>query len=210
MSINATDKGGDYTPVPAGNYVARCVSMVHIGTIVENYGNELKKQNKVRLSFETPEDTKEFVAGEGQKPYLISKDFTLSMSEKSNLRKFLVSWRGKDFTKEEAKSFDVTKLLGKPCMLNVIHKTSAQGRTYADISSISTLPKKLICPDQINPSFELNYEDQWSVEKFNSLPDFIKDKMKLSEEYRTVMNPEHVNTPTDDESAEEINDDLPF
>jgi hypothetical protein len=47
---------------------------------------------------------------------VISKEFTLSMHEKSTLRQFLESWRGKAFTEKEALSFDVTALIGKPCL----------------------------------------------------------------------------------------------
>jgi len=55
MSIIAKAGGG--TPrelVPAGSHVARCYSMIHIGTIETTYMDETKLQNKVRLTFEIP------------------------------------------------------------------------------------------------------------------------------------------------------------
>jgi hypothetical protein len=205
MSIIANNTGGDFKPVPAGTYVARCFSMIQIGTVVEEYNGESKEQNKVRISWELPTEKKVFAEEKGEQPYSVSKDFTLSMHEKSNLRKFLESWRGKGFTEDEAKSFDVTKLLGKPCMISVIHKVSKQGKTYAEISSVSTLPKGLECPEQINPNFEFTFCPFDQV-KFDSLAEWIKDKIKTSKEYKLVMQPGHTET----EESTVVDDDLPF
>ena len=198
MSIYATNTGTNYTPVPAGSHVARCYSMIQIGTITESFQGKEKTLNKVRVTWELPNEKKVFKEENGEQPYSISKDFTLSMHEKSNLRKFLEGWRGKAFNEEQAKSFDVTKLLGVPCMLSIIHKTSKDGNLYAEINSVSGLPKGLICPDQINPSFELSFENFDEI-KFELLPDWLKDKIKTSMEYRKLMNPEH--TEAHDESA---------
>lgn len=210
--ITATNSGGgDYTPVPAGTYVARCYSMIHIGTVEENIMGESKWLNKVRISWELPTETKVFKEENGEQPYVISKEFTLSMNEKANLRKFLEGWRGKGFTEDEAKAFDITVLLGKPCMLSVIHKTSKKGNIFAEISSCSALPKGLVCPDQINEMLELNYTDNWSNREYSKLPQFIKDKMSQSKEFKAMMNPEVIDMPnTGDEHPQYNADDLPF
>lgn len=43
MSITATNEGGvNYAPLEAGTYPARCYSMVHIGTIQEEFQGEKK------------------------------------------------------------------------------------------------------------------------------------------------------------------------
>lgn len=208
MAIIATNSGGSsFTPIEAGNYPARCYQMIHIGTIEENILGTVKKLNKVRLTWELPTEMKEWKEGEGEKPAIISKDFTLSMNEKATLRKMLASWRGKDFSEEEAKAFDVTKLLGVACLVNVIHKPSKDGsKTYAEIGSISPLPKGMTCDPQINPSAALSY-DAFDSQLFESLPDFIKDKIKSSDEYKAMKHPHHTQAPdgngTDD-------DNLPF
>lgn len=211
MAITATNEsGGNYTPVEAGTYAARCYSMVHIGTVTENIQGKDKTLNKVRISWELPTELKEFKEGEGEKPYVISKDFTLSLNEKATLRKFLDSWRGKGFTEDEAKSFDITKLLGVACMLSVTHKTSGAGKTYAEISSVSPVMKGLSVPAQINPSFELNY-DNFNFEAFNTLPEFIRKKMEESVEYKNLINNLEMNELESKKNAQsEQNDDLPF
>lgn len=208
MSIMANNSGTNYAPVPAGTYAARCYSMIHVGTVLENYLGEEKELNKVRITWELPTELKVFREENGEQPYSVSKEFTLSMHEKANLRKFLESWRGRGFTDEEVKSFDVTKLLGKPCLISIIHKTSKQGSQYAVISSCSTLPKGMECPDQINPSFEFSWE-MFDREKFDNLPDWLKDKMKTSNQYKLFIQPEHTEVNAESNNLA-TDDDLPF
>lgn len=187
MAIIAKNTGGgDYAPMEAGMYVARCVQMIQIGTITEIINGESKTQHKVRLGFEFPTELKVFKEENGEQPYMLSKDYGLSMHEKATLRNHLETWRGKKFTEDEAKSFDVTKLLGVPCTINVIHKVAkSNGKTYAEIGSISPLMKGQPCPDAISPIQELSF-DNFNWELFNSLPDFLKSKIQGSLEFKEL------------------------
>jgi len=207
--ITATNEGGQgFQPLDSGTYPARCYSMVHIGTITEEFNGEKKQLNKVRITWELPTELKEFKQDEGLKPYVLSKEFTLSLHEKATLRGFLKSWRGKDFTEDEAKAFDISKLIGVPCMLSVGHKES-KGKVYAEINSVSPLLKGYTMPEQINPSFELNY-DNFTLDAFKSLPEFIRKKMEGSLEFKHIEDMVHdaqqqAGTDNSDET-----DDLPF
>lgn len=209
MSIIATNNYVQRELIPSGNYIARCYQMLEIGTVQEIIMGQPKTLKKVRIGWELPEETRTFSPEKGEQPFVISQEFTLSMNEKSNLRKVLASWRGKDFSDKEAEAFDITKLLGVPCMLNVIHKPSKDGtRTYENIGSVSPLPKSVKCPPQVNKTLRLEY-DAFDFDIFNDLPDFIKDKMKGSLEYAAMKNPGHTNIPNSSDVTEPI-DDLPF
>ena len=208
--INATSSGAKREPIPAGNYVARCYSMIHIGTVEEDILGEKKMLNKVRITWELPGEMRVFHEDKGEQPLVISKDFTLSMHEKATLRRDLESWRGRSFTEEQAKSFDITKLLGVPCMLNIIHKVTKSGNTVAVISNISSIPKGFACPDQVNPNFEWNFEDKYDEFALAEFPDFIKDKIKSSAEYKKLVNMP-IDLPHDEPVVDaEPSDDLPF
>lgn len=182
--------------------------MVHIGTIMETYQGESKLQNKVRIQWELPTELKVFNEEAGEQPYTLGKEFTLSLNEKATLRKFLESWRGKPFTEEEGRAFDITVLLDKPCMLNVIHKVSkASGKVYAEIASVSPMMKGIACPDRLTDLFTFSYDpfEQW---RFDALPEWLKDKVRGSVEYQHHISGDarHIETP----AAEPEEDSLPF
>jgi hypothetical protein len=207
MAITATTTATKKELIPAGNYIARCYQMIQIGHVREMILGEIKTLNKVRIGWELPTETKVFNVEKGEQPFVISEEYTLSMHEKSNLRKMLASWRGKEFSQEEAAGFDITKLLGVPCMLNIIHKPAKSDPSiiYQKIGSVSPLAKGVSCPPQSNPISVLQY-DKFNFEFFNSLPDFLKDKIKQSEEFMKLSNPEQAVFMGDDEA----NSDLPF
>lgn len=208
MPINATSTGSVRELTPAGNHIARCYQMIEIGTVNEIIMGASKTLKKVRIGWELPNETREFKQGEGQKPFSVSKEYTLSMHEKANLRQDLKSWRGKDFTEDQAKSFDITALIGVPCMINIIH-VEKNGNTYANISGVTPMPKGVECPAQINNSFVLSY-DEFDDTLFNSLPDFIKDKMKGSLEYAALQKPHEQHSQQQDDDLNSEGDDLPF
>ncbi len=210
MAINATNNGTKRELIPAGNYVARCYQMIHIGTVTDIINGKPSIVNKVRVGWELPLEQKVFKEENGPQPLVISKEYNLSMNEKSTLRKTLASWRGKDFSEDEAKCFDVTKLIGVPCMLNIIHRPSKSdaSKIYEEIGSISPMPKGVNCPLQITDTFLLDY-DNFSLDKFNSLPDFIKTKMQTSLEYTAMQTPNHTHVQEQQDNIGPA-DDLPF
>jgi hypothetical protein len=157
-----------------------------------------------------PTETRVFKPENGEQPFVISKEFTLSMAEKANLRAFLTSWRGKPFTAEEAMAFDVTKLLGVPCQLSIIHEQGRKDptRSYERISAITPLMKGVVCPPQANPTFVFSLEE-FSTDAFNALPDWLKEVVRESDEYKELSAPVEVihSTPV---SIDDDGDDLPF
>jgi hypothetical protein len=187
MAIIASSKGSSTPrePIAAGAYAARCYSIIDLGTREETIQGTTKVLRKIRVTFELPDERRVFNEEKGEQPCVISKEFNLSLNEKSSLRGFLKSWRGKDFTEAEAAAFDVAKLIGAPCLLNIIHVAGKANpsRMYDEISSVSPLPKGMTCPPQENPSFEFSLDGPFNQEQFDSLPNFLKEKVSASFEY---------------------------
>jgi len=182
MAIVAKNKGGsNIKPIEPGMHVARCVAMYHVGTVEEEYQGDIKHQNKVLLTWELPNNKHVFDEAKGEEPRVISKEFTLSMNPKANLRKTLESWRGQPFTEAEAKELDITVLIGIPCMLNISNKESKKGNTYADIMSVNPMVQGTTAPDQIIESLEFNYDN--ISETWEKVPKFVREKIKRSEEF---------------------------
>jgi hypothetical protein len=190
ITAKNTQEKRNYEPVNSGNHVGRCVQMIELGSVNFQTPEGPKLLHKVRITWELPLETKVFKEENGEQPFVLSKEYTLSMHEKSNLRKDLEAWRGKKYSEEESKAVDITKLVGVPCMLNVVHEEK-KGNVYANIASITPLPKGMVCPPQVNPSFVLSYDD-FDFDKFNSLPTWLKEKMETTPEFQKVKSPSTV------------------
>lgn len=178
MPLIASNKT-DYQLPPADSHIARCYQVVDMGTTFSQFYG--KSGHHVRIFWELPNATME-----DGRPFTISKRYTLSLHEKSAMRKHLESWRGRKFTNEEAQSFDLTKLLGATCLLNVVHN-ERDGQTQADITSIMALPKGMPeCPPPINPVliFDLGDFDQAI---FGKLSQGLRDRIGQSQEYKALF-----------------------
>lgn len=130
--------------ISAGTVQAVCFAVFDLGLQDTGFKSEEGDpviQHKIKVGFEVNETIPE---GKYQgKRATIYKDYTLSLSEKANLRKDLESWRGQAFTDKELEGFDVEKLVGTNAMLSIIHKDS-KGKTYANIATVGKLMKGLI------------------------------------------------------------------
>jgi hypothetical protein len=76
-----------------------------------------------------------------------SRNFTPTLNEKANLRKFLRGWFGRDLTKAEMDDFDTESLIGKSAQIVVVHEHK-DGETYANI--VACTPDK--SPEPLKPS----------------------------------------------------------
>jgi len=72
------------------------------------------------------------------------------MHEKATLRKFIEGWRGAKFKDEELAEFDIAKLIGRACMVQVSHRRANNGNTYADVIAVTSLPKGMQVPPAVN------------------------------------------------------------
>jgi hypothetical protein len=136
MPINVSSKTKS-DPVPAGTHHAVCYGVIAVGT---QPSEKFTPRPKIIVCFEIPSER--ITIKDQDLPRGISKRYTLSLNEKSNLRKDLQSWRGKPFTPTELDGFDVSKVIGSNCLISVLHSDRA-GAVYADISGISALPRQM-------------------------------------------------------------------
>jgi len=193
MGFVAKDAGGgNYKRAPAGVFIGRCFSLIDLGTQTTNGQFGEKQQHKIRIAWELFGEDEEgnslTVDVDGrQMPMTINKSYTVSLHEKASLRKDLAAWRGRDFTDDETKAFDVSKLIGAYCMVNVTISES-NGKTYSNVGGLTPIPGALknAKPDPVheNVTFDLDNPD---MAVFNSLHDALQDKIKASPEW-TAMN----------------------
>ena len=184
MSLTLAETGSnDYAPCPAGTFTARCTSLIDLGTQVSVFDGEEKRAKKVMLSFEIADSDARRNDGS---PFIVSKRFTASLHAKAGLRKFLESWRGRPFTPEELRGFDLKNVLALDCLVGVVHETKGD-KTYANLGSVMKLPKNMPAgTSEIAPvSFDLSAPD-WPV--FAGLGNRLQDQIAESPEYRAIPN----------------------
>lgn len=122
-----------------GQFVGQCVDVIDLGEKVEEYQDQAPKiAKKCAIVFRTGEKNE-------NGDYIdVSREFTVSMGKKANLRAFLEQWRGKPYTDAEAlEGVPLHKLTGQYGLLTVAHKTSGAGRTYANITACVGVPKQM-------------------------------------------------------------------
>ena len=157
---------------------AWCAWAIDIGTHPSNFSDG-KKQRKLILGFELPNEKAVFDVERGEEPFLLSKIYTMSLGERSSLYRDLVAWQGKGAI--ESLRHNLAALLGKPCLVNVLHKATKKNQLRATIISISPLPKATRIPAQITPSVQYSIRDGMN-DVFNGLPEWVKKLISASEE----------------------------
>jgi hypothetical protein len=183
MALIAKSKGsGNFELVPQDQHVARCVMITDIGTQPSDNPKYAAKHQCI-LGFEMPKVLQVFDEEKGEEPAMLSKFFTVSLHEKSNLRVQLENWRGRAFTEQELEGFDIESVIGAPCMLQVIHKQGQDGSVKAVINTIMKLPQGLTCDSQYNHSRIFTLQDS-TFEDFQKAPEWIQGRCKVSPEYR--------------------------
>lgn len=125
MAIIARNNTQEWETPSEGLHNAVCCDVVDMGLVDTRWG----QRHEVQIRWQLEEETSE------GKPMLISRKFTLSLAEKSALRPFLETWRGKRFTEQELQGFDLEKLVGANGQLQVLHN-DWEGRTYANVQAV--------------------------------------------------------------------------
>lgn len=162
MAIVASEpEGGNFPRIlaPDGIQAAVCCDVVDRGLVESEWQGEKKTSHKVSIHFLLDEQipsrwshphTNEVVMVPPElagRPFGISRWFTLSLHEKSALRHFLKTWRGKDFTADQLKGFDLETLIGAPAAITIVHNyAESKDRYYANLEGISRLPKQWEAP----------------------------------------------------------------
>ena len=179
MSLITTGKSVSNIPtLEPGTYPAVCYGLIDIG---DQYSETFKKTSpQVIIMWEMPGETIT-IDGE-EKPRVISQTYTSSLNERANLRRCLELWRNKPFTPEELAGFDLKCIVGAPFLLTIINR-EFNGRTYASLGGISSIPKGLAKPTGTMPRVVFDLDSD-PLEKMNELPEWVQERIRKSETYK--------------------------
>lgn len=218
MSFYVEDKGGNFERCPSGMHLARCYRIVDLGTQKSEYMGQTKYLHKVMLGWEIHgmHDNGTPIKMQDGRPFAIFKNYTLSWSEKANLRLDLQSWRGRPFSQEEMRKFDLKNVLGAWCMLNVIERPGQDGKTYTNVAGVTPVPamiKQNGLPQAVNKDELFNISEP-NMEMYNGFSDNLKAKIANSPEWQKMQGsaqaPAQQQSAPASASAGFEDDDIPF
>lgn len=161
-------------PVQSGEYPAVCYGFIDLGDQLGKYG----WQTKLALLWEIMSDTI------GSAPQTVDKIYTFSLGRGSALRRDLSSWRDRDFTHEELSGgFDVTSVVGAPCMLRISNKSRSNGYVYTNVDEVKPLPVTMDArePRHRKVIFDLDTDD---LSLIDTLPNRFAKMIKNSPQYK--------------------------
>ena len=189
MSLNARKvphSGGDYKPAPAmdaGAYPARLVRIMSVGLQPQRpyQGEEKPPRHEVDWTYEFLDEFLQDDDGNDilDKPRWMSESlphYSLENTKaKSTARYYALD-------PDEEAGGDLTKLIGKPVLINItkniIKNGPNKGKETNYISGTSTMRAKEAekAPQLVNPAVVFDI-DEPDMEVFNKLPKFMQEKM---------------------------------
>lgn len=173
MSMMVRSEGNsEIKQLEPGVYTGIATAIIDLG-IQENtmYG---KQQRKAIIVWNIVGET--IKVNDEELPRVISKEYTMSLGEKSTLRKDLEAWRGRPFTTEELQGFDLKNILNVPCQLQ-INQQERNGKTYVNIAAIMAIPKGMsVAP--VDNVYIFDTYDLTTWENYDKIANWIKEKIK--------------------------------
>jgi len=172
----------NYQPCPPGVFAAALYRVLDLGTQNEVFDGKQSQRRKVLLSFEILDDD----AATNDGTHLsVHKRFSWTMHPQGSLRGFLANWRGKPFTDTEANSFDFERVMGQVGLLNIIHN-ERQGKVFANISSITPLPRGMVAakPQNQHVMFHCDYPD---LAVLDNLGRSLRESIEQAPEFQKAM-----------------------
>jgi hypothetical protein len=195
-------------------YLARCYRIVDLGTQKSEYQGKINTLPKVMLQFEVHgEDDagKPLVTAKGE-PMSISKNFTLSLAEKATLRKDLQTWRGREFTADELRGFQIDNVLGAWAMIAITKAVGNNGKDYTNIANINSVPKpmKANLPEGHNKCAAF-YIESPDMDMFETFSDNLRAKIEQSPEWQS-RGKQEAKAPSASKGSgfDDMDDDIPF
>lgn len=176
MSLIASNEGGiEFKRLEDGVYTAVSSMLIDLG--IQNNEKFEKKQRKIIIVWNI---VGEYIEINDEKlPRVISKEYTLTLTDKSTLKKDLQAWRGRVFTAEELKGFNLINILNVPCQLQIINEEK-NGKTYTSIASIMAMPKGMTVDKLEQTTMFDTYESEtWNT--FREIPKWIQEKIRKCE-----------------------------
>ena len=177
--------------ISPGTYKSCCYGLINLGTLkFENEGADDKFTSQIMLLWEIHEElTSKPKRNLDALPPNIAKEYTLSLSNSSSLRSDLESWRGRPFSEDEIRRFDLKTILGGWCNLEISDLKKNDELTLSMFTAILPLKdvQKIKLPKLKREIVFFNiHEPDWDV--YKSFDTTIKEKLQKSIDWKKAHN----------------------
>lgn len=180
--------------------VARCIGVIDFGTVPNVYKGETSLQRKIYIMWELPKLLAEFNKDQGPKPFTVGLEVTFSTGDNANFSKLIAQWRNKPLTSSEKETFDPMVMINKVGMVSFVHarKSKYKGQEVDKTDSSNTVlkfngimqkPEEVVCPPMVLKPIKWDWDiivegkEEFNLDKFKNLPNWMQDKMKTSQEF---------------------------
>lgn len=222
MSMIVKSEGNSTIPqLEPGVYTGVASALIDLG--LQENSMYKKTQRKVMIIWNIVGET--ITVNDEELPRVISKEYTMSLGEKSTLRKDLEAWRGKVFSADELEGFDLRNIINTACQLQ-INAQEKNGKTYTNIAAIMAIPKGTKI-DTVDDTYIFDTYEPESWNNYDKIPNWIKEKIKKAlnitetglavyiKDYEEMQKEqegkqEEAIPEISEEELENIGDDLPF
>lgn len=164
--------------IPEGTYPARLISVIDLGIQPQTdwqTGEATDPKPRILCTWELPTETQEMTGEDGEAvdmPRLISKEYTSSNFDQSNLMKLIKALAAGE------RISSVVQLLGVECMLNIGSTVTGN----AKVTSVMRAPKGMPVAEAVNPitSFDFDAPDR---KLFEAQVGWIQQKIRGAVNY---------------------------
>jgi len=201
---------------PEGTHFAVLTEFTDLGTHPNDLGDG-KPRHEMRLGFRVFPSDEEGKRIEGD--FFTSTIVTASIHPKSKFHGWATSLLGHELKT----GFEMKELLGRPCLLELFHKTSPKGYTNANIASLISAPKGAQVPDLAAEfrAFDIALAGAWAngLLAYDDLDNWAKERVASSDEWNkapalgmptSAEKVVRLAPPSQHRAADIIDDDIPF
>ena len=169
-------EGGTFTPAPEGTHGARLLQAIDLGTQIGTYGPKRNLIVTFELTSKLMDDGRSFT---------VSSWYGASLNRKSNLRRDLTSWLGREFSFEEILNDLWGLFRDTPCLVTVTHRNNDAGEIRGRVQSLTAIPEGMVVAPLTGELliFDLRKFDE---AVFSKIPEGIQAIIEKSPEYQAL------------------------
>ena len=179
MALSARDTGNRKTKIDVpqeGTHMARLVGLSDLGHQpgFTWQGKDIESTYKVEFTYELPNSLME-----DKRPHWVSEDVSVNDFEGEGIKSTMMARvRSLDINNESSNGKDLTKLIGKPCMVTIKHNERGYPKLKGQ-AAVGGIPMGMEVPELSNPTFSFDMDNP-DMDMYERFAEFKQGKLKAA------------------------------